>query len=405
MKYQTIIEVSKKRLIWFAVLFWYFEMEYLSTISIINRTYTALKLLGIIFLLLNIKRISLNKMFLAISAIEISVWFSTFRMGTPISSTTMAVFRVLVFCVIIDTMMKKDARACIDVLYSIMELLIVLNVLSMLLFPNGLYDPDNLGPTAIKKYYLLGHQNSMGIYALVGITLGGLRCIYDKSIMFKWRFIILVALSFFYDIKVWSVISIIGLGGVTALILFDFLTNKGIKLHLVAGIVFNTILFVLIVIEQNVAFLSQLISNVFHRDITFSGRTVIWQKAILSFLREPIWGVGNGQGKLIFGVVTAHNRYLNTLFTSGTVGFVLLIVVFLLLSFKLKDLRKQPVRILTYYFIVLLTVMQGESYVGMPFYVLIVVAYRLEEIVVAVKDENISKKSRFAVLWPSHYST
>ena len=287
------------------------------------------------------------------------------------SSVTTQFVSVTAFIIIISIMLKKDAVRCIRVLYRIMALLIYINVISMLLFPDGLYTAT--GVVGTKKYYFLGHQNSLGLYSTIAIALGEFRLQTEKKEKFRLRnLIILEAISLFYIIRVWSVISFISVAGIIAIIFYNRMSKKGWRISLVWSLCMNIVIFVLFVIMQNLQIFSTFLQKFLNREMTLSGRTPVWAMAFNSFLQRPIWGVGQGKGYEMFGFATTHNRYLNTMFTGGLVGFILFAALLILICRKLKSSKETMTQILIAYFTVLLVIIQGETFDDILFFLLFI---------------------------------
>ena len=140
----------------------------------------------------------------------------------------------------------------------------------------------------------------------------------------------------------------------------------------------NVLIFILVVLMQNLYFFSSFLQTVLRREVTLSGRTRLWSRAFSVFLQEPVWGVGQGQGNEIFGFATTHNRYMNTLFTGGIVGIVLFAILLILICKKLNNTKENVTRILISYFTVLLIIIQGETFDDILFYLMFVVACNIQ---------------------------
>lgn len=374
---RTKIVISVYDIIWFFVLIWYFESPYLARFEIINLLYIGMKLLSVAYILCHFRKFEIHSMVIIVILSELALWYSTYRMGASVISVTTQAVSIVVFIITMDIMLKENAHRCIRVLYVIMELLIYMNVVTALVFPNGLYNPLIVEGT--KKYYFLGQQNAMGIYSVIGIALGEIRLqIYHDRTFKRIRLLILELISLFYIFKVWSAISMIGVMGMIAMNLYNKMSKKGWRFPFAWSIAVNVVIFIMFVVLQNIQMFALLFQKVLKRGMTLSGRTIIWLKALGAFLQEPFWGMGYGQGTGVFGFATAHNRYMNILFTSGLVGMVLFIIILFLIWRKLKDTSKNITRLLVIYFTILLLIMQGETLDGIPFYIMFMVCCKVQ---------------------------
>lgn len=365
------IRVDKKDIVWFFILICYFESPYLSRFTVMDTVYTVAKVLSFGFVVVHLRDIYFNSIMALIILIELSLWVSTFIAGSSMISVTIQFVSVTSFIIIISIMLKKDAARCIRVLYRIMALLIYINVISMLLFPDGLYTAT--GVVGTKKYYFLGHQNSLGLYATIAIVLGEFRLQTEKKEKFRLRnLVILEVISLFYIIRVWSVISFISVAGIIAITFYNRMSKKGWRISLVWSLCMNIVIFVLFVIMQNLQIFSTFLQKFLNREMTLSGRTQVWAIAFSSFLQNPIWGVGQGKGYEMFGFATTHNRYLNTMFTGGLVGFILFNALLILTCRKLKFSKETMTQILIAYFTVLFVIIQGETFDDILFFLLFI---------------------------------
>lgn len=394
---------SKKEICWFFVLLCFFESPYLERFSYINLLFNGMKILSVLYVISCFRHIKIDGMFTLIMTSEIASWFSTLIMRSPMITMTFEVFSVALFCLTVNLMVREDAKTCIRVLCIIFELLVYINFFSMLFFPNGLYIPSNYLTVGTRKYYFLGHQNAMAIYSVVAITLQNLRIqmeITEKQrTKGKRRRIALAFVSIYYSIRVWSVISILSTIGILSFLAFEELSNHGFRISLIWSIIANIFLFFSIAVLQNFNIFSKIIMGIFNREATLSGRTRIWSLAFNAFLQSPLWGVGKGQGIALFGLPTAHNRYMNTLFTSGIIGMFFLLMILFCLHKKLQNTDEKIVRIFLIFFTILLLAMQGETYEGYPFYMMIILGYNslpiIEQKVMSKNQRNHFKDNSF----------
>lgn len=363
--------IAVKDLMWFITLFFFFNSPFLAQYSFIDFLYTFFKLLGLAYIVTHLSKVKFGTLTTLICLSEFALLYSTFRFGTLSISSVTETIVIIFFVLILDTMMKENSKRCVRIVYDLFEFLIYINFLSAMIFPNGLYNP--LVYEGSKKYYFLGHQNAMMIYSLIGITLGEIRLETETSAFSRSRLWAIEAVSLLYAFRVWSATSILGTLAIICLNLYNKISMKGWRISLVWCMVASGFLFFVIAISQNLQFFSSFLSRVLHRESTLSGRTAIWRIALSAFLQEPIWGVGKGQGVALFGFQTAHNRYMNTLYTGGMVGMILLIAILWQVHKKTKKTSEPVNRLLILYFTVLMIIMQVETYQGIPFYTMLIV--------------------------------
>ena len=81
----------------------------------------------------------------------------------------------------------------------------------------------------------------------------------------------------------------------------------------------------ILVLAGSTGFLKIVVEGIFHKDMTFSNRSQVWQQAILLIAQKPFWGWGIVDDKAATGLlgsltyVNAHNQFLNCLWQGGIV--------------------------------------------------------------------------------------
>jgi len=99
--------------------------------------------------------------------------------------------------------------------------------------------------------------------------------------------------------------------------------------------------------NSNIAYF---ITNNLNRDITLTGRTIVWSEAIKRIQESPILGYGIRNVEdliiLIKGTIhtsDCHNFYINILFQGGIINTFVYIILFYLIVKKLDYLRSNRI--------------------------------------------------------------
>ncbi len=208
---------------------------------------------------------------------------------------------------------------------------IVLNFLTILVFgKRGLYVEHSIANVHV--CYLLGVDNQFGKVFFPGITL---ICLLDeinnrekKLSWFSASAVLLVLLSY--------ILLGNGTGSVVVVIFvglwicyksggFDKLINAPVLMGIVVFIFSN--IFFQIGIMYSDSGLTKFILEKTGKNITFSGRTYIWDAAVKKFWKSPIVGYGKSPKDYIVRVKSymfaAHNVFLQMLVDSGIIGGIL----------------------------------------------------------------------------------
>lgn len=102
---------------------------------------------------------------------------------------------------------------------------------------------------------------------------------------------------------------------------------------------------------------------IFGRDLTFTGRNVIWNysfqniyfKPILGYGFDAVWSNSNIIERFIstygFSIPHAHNGYIDTTLQLGIVGLIAMLIIFIIMMKNAKISKNQLVAIITWYII------------------------------------------------------
>lgn len=128
-----------------------------------------------------------------------------------------------------------------------------------------------------------------------------------------------------------------------------------------------------------------LIEDVLNKNINLSGRTVIWDAALLYIIRNPIWGYGQSS---VFSFafasseIPAHNQFLDIAIVCGIPGMILFGIVLFAVFRKLGKYRESFVSRLVACtllgYIVMSIAESPNPY--QPWFILFAIAYRVPEI-------------------------
>ena len=407
-KLDGVIRISEEKVFYFFLLIWYFELTYFTTISWLDKLYTIGKAVSAViivmlcmqkrdykFTIMERTRCTPIQFIWAVVIYEVILVFRTLVCGGALVSALIAAGSLIVLVMALNYMLSSDAKGTLNILMLIFELIIYCNFATVILFPKGLY---HIREGAERFYWLVGHQNATILYVLCAIVIAVLFSKYgaeNDGKKFRLRSVLLIFVSCATIVIIWSATAIVGLFVFGLLLLFN---RKGVKLSVRIAILFSLLLFLGIVVFRMQDYFSVIIVNVLHRDVTFTNRTVIWDKAMECIQQHPILGYGVELSKVAkqrFGYNTTHNKYLYTLYQGGG----LLVVSFLSVLYSVtKPLKKHAGSIaaivITASIWALLIQMQFESYTLTVFYIPFILAGQLDNIIGAksppagkVKDE------------------
>lgn len=260
-------------------------------------------------------------------------------------------------------------------------LLVILNTLSIIFFPNGLITTISMWDS-YQYHWILSIDNSMAPYLLTAILFAGLSFVEKQRGHHILLDIIIVFCCVFTGLTLKSSTMLVGLSVFIILFIITFLSKKFASgTHINLYIIIAVAILVLFVLFRKMDFFSYIIENVLQKDLTLTSRTRIWDASIDAITSKPFIGYGVLPGEKIRIMLLAshqHNYYLHILFQGGVIAFGMFCI---LMNNARRNLNKQPCKqtalisaALFSYFIIFVTEVYGEGTYILPFYVVLIMA-------------------------------
>lgn len=306
----------------------------------IENVVNVLRVLITLYLILKLIRVKLSEPLLVVGFYCVAMLIPTIiyngaliKAGNYIISALSAILLYIVY--------RKYIANIIKVVLFILEIYIFINLVLMLLYPDGMYIYDGY------KSWLLGMKNGFSSYFLCAICM---RLVYN-SINNETK----KGLGMFIAILISSLI-----GGsstllvVLALFLLLFClsyTRFRKYLNYKFLTIFYMVLFFGIVILRFQNLFEFIIVDVLNKDLTFTNRTYIWDKAIRAFMNNKPFGVGiQSIENLSKYIVLEHSQVHNQILDYALNGGILLLSAAALLNVMLwksmKSKRNEAVCII-----------------------------------------------------------
>lgn len=239
---------------------------------------------------------------------------------------------VTIFLLIGQKYWRKDPQHALKILASVFSCLVYLNVILLILYPDGLWIETTWAGTGDTTRYLFGNSNAMGVVCLCALIV---QSVYTSlSNKGHSNLFGLIIVSLFTVMFVGSATSTVGVSLFVLYIIF----HKQVKLPFIFIIAFLCIYIAFTVLTvfmgtsiEDYPIMSQFIENVLGKDSTFTSRTGIWLETIDIISQHPWIGYGyhsvewNAQQ---IGASGPHNLWLGIMMYGGIVatgGFILLI--------------------------------------------------------------------------------
>ncbi|MCD7889651.1 MAG: O-antigen ligase family protein [Oscillospiraceae bacterium] len=235
-------------------------------------------------------KIHVSKITIAIVLFQLFYLVADLINGVSITKDLAHVVITCGICLLVEVYAGYDlVRDLINIVVLIFGIYIVLNFMSIIVFPSGMYR-DTVTAVGRTENYLLGYKNRHIYYFLPYIGLAPLRDLENKNCI-SVRTIVVTLLAVISGFLVGSSTTTVAVLVVSILLLF--LREKNFpKLFNPVTMLFCSVMvsFILITGVQ-LEMVNQIVQRLFEKSADFSGRTAIWTAAISLFLRSPIWGM------------------------------------------------------------------------------------------------------------------
>lgn len=275
-------------------------------------------------------------------------------------------------------------KACIFYL----SIVIIINYLTILLFPDGMYDVyasynDEL--ILGQKQWFFSSKNGMGKPILFLLFF---KSDYDLKRHNKLQpsFFIISAICLLSLVSVWSATSIVACTIMIVIVsLARLIYEKRPRVfNIYVFLAVIALLFVEFEIMQNVGFFSNFISIVLKKNLTFNGRILIWTRSIRCILNRPLLGYGylpKDDFRMLIGLRAAsdaHNYLLTLGVYGGFTAMILFVIIVLLVakSVKKKQFEYSGITMTACLFSFFLT-MLFENTTSKLYWLILVYAYYL----------------------------
>jgi O-antigen ligase len=317
-------------------------------------------------------------------------------------------FLSIALCMIFDLGLKTNPKILLNQLLWVLGILMLFNLFLILFYPKGLYSTSEYDTN-----WILGYKNIQirTILPTVGLVCVYSYLIYKKIVFQAWLLIFCMVITILLLNSATSVVGMVIFLLLMALFLKPNKIPRFINLNLTV-ILMALLGYALITLNIQSRF-SYLIENILHRNLDFTGRTIIWENTIRYISKYPLLGVGNQTDANMFSMLSGdhpHNYFLYLLFTGGVVGLAIACVIFFMASRQLGRYRDHPVdRIILFVLIAFFFMGLAESLTAAPMlYPMFIMAYDMKYLILVEEEESLpnTKKTDFSinVLRPHSFS-
>lgn len=271
---------------------------------------------------------SLSKFSVLVIGFEGWILISDIVNDLNISGDMELAFQIIEIVLLVEVYFKyKIEFSLIDQISFLFGFFILINIFTVLIFPDGFYMDDR----GWSGNYFFGYKNShiyLYIPYMVLLSLTHLKK-YGKLGKSYYAMIFFMLVG---AIKAESSTTIVAMLCMVLAIVFlknrDIFIFKRTEISMIVSVILS-IGFIIFGIQNQYG---DIIKKVFQKDITFSGRLPIWEMAMTCAIKKPIMGNGDTSLPLNWSwdVTQCHNKWLDLFYVGGVVLlglFVMLLIV------------------------------------------------------------------------------
>lgn len=304
---------------------------------------------------------------------------------------------LLAICMLSEIQIKKNCKRYLKCLSIIIFFEILINFIFICLYPRGVYGEGIYG----SYKYFLGYDNYSALFINLGMIIILLYNYISKGKLTFLGIITILIVLFSYMIT-WTVTPMIGalVAGILVILVLKFHINKVSwinKLINFKSVFFASIAFfvaiVIFRIQDNFAYL---IVNILHKDLTFTGRTLIWDKSLEQFFSSPWIGIGITDYNVrlaTLNIYHAHCTLLNILMEGGVFVLAIYISMLYYVSKKMDKIKNTTlywillIGFIAYFIITSFDVLK----ISHTFYILLAIAVSSPQIQEMMSNEKNSR--------------
>lgn len=305
--------------------------EYLTTISVLGILYKLSYYGYLVLMLIDLIFFKKKKICLKKEPVWVGLYFVTLLISTVLFkgfeiSLLKSLVKTAIVTTIIINFLVKYKKYILGIFFKICawvgEIGAIANFILIILIPNGLLRTQKTG----EPMWLYGHKNSLFMSLFISILASAILYYHKDKERISLRTYILIGI-----VLVSGILSNAGMVTVCAFLLLAFLLllrSRTVKnqITMKSCILIPLFINVLICIFRMQNIFSFIIVDILGKNVTLSGRTMIWDAALEYIHMHPVFGVGYLFPSDLYEMIvlsTTHNWIIGVLFHMGIVGALL----------------------------------------------------------------------------------
>lgn len=320
-----------------------------------------------------LRRGKIDKFILFVILFYCSLLFSTFYFSQSYVNLIYEFASILSWIVLFKINMLDNKDKFLTTLENTFFILLLINFITIILFPGGFY----LNSSGYSGNYFLGYDNNLITYIFPALALSFTNSL-NKNGKIGLKSIFLLIISFCSIIFTWSATGVVSMV-IMIVLFFAYTINKKdfpIKKYIVVALS----LFIGIVFLRFQNIFSFIIEDWLKKDLTFTGRTYIWDIFIGEIKKSILIGHGIVDSKYLIRTLNAghaHNYFLQILYQGGLVTFSMFLGFFFSAINKVKNCKEKKYVGIVIFAYLISFIFEAYSLTNM-FIIVLLIAYYYE---------------------------
>ena len=320
-----------------------------------------------------LRRGKIDKFILFIILFYCSFLFSTFYFSQSYVNLIYEFASILSWIVLFKINMFDNKDKFLTTLENTFFILLLINFITIILFPGGFY----LNSSGYSGNYFLGYDNNLITYIFPALALSFTNSL-NKNGKIGLKSIFLLIISFCSIIFTWSATGVVSM--VIMIVLFFAYTINKKNFPIKKYIVVALCLFIGIVFLRFQNIFSFIIEGWLKKDLTFTGRTYIWDIFISEIKKSILIGHGIVDSKYLIRTLNAghaHNYFLQILYQGGLVTFSMFLGFFFSAINEVKNCKEKKYVGIVIFAYLISFIFEAYSLTNM-FIIVLLIAYYYE---------------------------
>lgn len=370
------MDIFKNRFLLFLLFLPFFKPQSFSYNNVLDLTFNLFRIIvAILVIVIYILNDKYSYIILAIGILQLILVLSTFINHGDYIKCIINSATIISISMLVELSMKKNFIGVFQVLFYLLSSLSYLNLILLIFIPQG------FAPIGVERVNFIGIDNHIAIILLplIGISVIYSLLKYKKIKIWCYLSILVVSLNL---ILIWSATGIMGWTIIVLYFLIGYNKYLDRLFNFKVCFITNMIMFISIIVLRIQNIFSFLIEDILHKNLTFTGRTYIWDYAMNLISKKPLLGYGIRSEELIptwYGNLTAHNAILQFMIDGGLVSAFIYILIILICGYQIDRHKEYKIsKIILIIIFSFLMMMLMESYrQSIFFYMLLVMGFNI----------------------------